>query len=218
LQGPVRALLLLVALGAASCSREPVDKAPPPSPAATAAAVTLCEHGVPGNLCTLCTPALIAVFKAQGDWCAEHGVPESQCLQCHPDLTFTASAATKDWCKEHAVAESKCTRCHPELIVRYIEAGDYCREHEYPASVCPRCHPELVQAAGEQPPVFPEPGTRITLASAETAREAGIETRRVERRRFARTVSSPSTRIVMRSSPRWTTPWSSRSRSTSEMK
>jgi cobalt-zinc-cadmium efflux system membrane fusion protein len=139
-------------------------------------------------LCTRCTPDLIPVFKSQGDWCVEHGVPESQCFDCNPNLTFDTQEAAKDWCKEHAVPESKCTQCNPRLIPGFIAAEDYCREHEYPASVCPLCHPELVVAAGEQAPVFPPPGTKVVLASAMTAVEAGIETRRVDRQRFARTL------------------------------
>ena len=182
----------LVAITTMSCSgrSDPANEAAPAADvrAAPAAGKTLCEHGVPADLCTQCTPDLIPVFKAQGDWCAEHGVPESLCLRCHPDLAFTANEAPKDWCKEHAVPESKCTKCNSALIVRFIEAGDYCRQHEYPASVCPFCHPELVRAASEEMPVFPEPGTKVVLASPETALEAGIETRRAEKRRFARTL------------------------------
>ena len=189
----VRLTLLLVAVGGAGCSRqaEPVNKAATAAGALSASATAgpaLCQHGVPSDLCTQCTPDLIPVFKSQGDWCSEHGVPESQCLECNPNLTFTMRKESKDWCKEHAVPESKCTKCKPALIVQFIAAGDYCREHQYPASVCPICHPELVKAAGEAAPVFPEPGTKVVLASAETAREAGIETRRVEKSRFARTL------------------------------
>jgi cobalt-zinc-cadmium efflux system membrane fusion protein len=183
----------LVAIAAMSCSRQsdPANQAAATADvraAPAAAGATLCEHGVPADLCTQCTPDLIPVFKSQGDWCVEHGVPESLCLKCNPDLAFSANVVAKDWCKEHAVPESKCTKCKPALIVQLIEAGDYCRQHEYPASVCPFCHPELVKAAGEEMPVFPEPGTKIVLASPETALEAGIETRRVERRPFARTL------------------------------
>jgi len=148
----------------------------------------LCEHGVPAELCTKCNPDLIPVFKEQGDWCAEHGVPESQCLKCNPKLTFTAQPAHKDWCKEHAVPESKCTRCNPRLVARFVEAGDFCREHGYPASVCPLCHPELVEAAGEEPPIFPEPGTKVRLASVKTAQHAGIQTQVVENGRIAKTL------------------------------
>jgi cobalt-zinc-cadmium efflux system membrane fusion protein len=156
--------------------------------AASAGELKLCEHRVPAELCTQCNPELIAVFKSQGDWCNEHGVPESQCLTCNPDLTFTAPAAPQDWCREHGVPESKCTKCNPKLVVKFIEAGDYCREHGFPESICPICHPELIEAAGQEPPVFPAPGTRVRLASAETAREAGIETYRVEKRPFARSL------------------------------
>lgn len=192
--GPMMLCALLCA-SVASCSKEPQPAvAQKPSTARTVAGgasepVPLCEHRVPADLCTRCNPDLIDVFKSQDDWCAAHGVPESQCFQCNPGLTFTPQAATpKDWCKEHAVPESKCTKCNPTLVTRFIEAGDYCREHGFPESVCPYCHPELVKAAGMAPPTFPEPGTRVRLASAETAREAGIQTRRVEKRPFARTL------------------------------
>jgi cobalt-zinc-cadmium efflux system membrane fusion protein len=176
--------------GAGACKAESSDteSTAPAASASTAPAgeLKLCEHRVPAELCTQCNPELIAVFKAQGDWCSEHGVPESQCLKCNPDLTFTAPAAPQDWCKEHGVPESKCTKCNPKLVAKFIEAGDYCREHGFPESVCPICHPELIEAAGQEPPVFPEPGTKVRLASPETAREAGIETYRVEKRPFAR--------------------------------
>src|SRR5213594_3526518 len=43
------------------------------------------EHGVLEAVCTKCNPALIAVFKAKGDWCEEHGFPESFCPICHPE-------------------------------------------------------------------------------------------------------------------------------------
>lgn len=153
-----------------------------------AAAVKLCEHRVPAELCTRCNPDLVPVFEAEGDWCEEHGVPESQCLLCNPGLTFTATAAPKDWCREHGLPESKCTRCNPRLVAKYVAAGDYCREHGYPASVCPLCHPELVEAAGEKPPAFPEPGTRVRLASLQTVRDAGILTRAVGAGKVARTL------------------------------
>ncbi len=145
-----------------------------------AQAVTLCEHGVPADLCTHCNPDLIPVFQAQGDWCEKHEVPDTQCFQCNPKLTFSSASAPADWCREHAVPESKCTKCKPALVAKFIEAGDYCREHGYPQSVCPFCHPELARAIGASPPAFPTPGTRVRLASAQTARDAGIETQRAE--------------------------------------
>ena len=39
-------------------------------------------HGVPEALCTKCNAALLAGFRAEGDWCGGHGVPESQCTIC----------------------------------------------------------------------------------------------------------------------------------------
>jgi len=183
-------ITLAAALAACSRTAPAAEPARPPAKtapaAASAAPVKLCEHGVPADLCTQCNPDLIPVFEEQGDWCAEHGVPESQCLKCNPKLTFANAGAQEDWCKEHAVPESKCTRCNPRLVARFVEAADYCREHGYPASVCPLCHPELVEAAGKKPPVFPEPGTKVRLASAQTAVDAGIQTRVAETGRVAR--------------------------------
>lgn len=188
---PLLAAATLAALVTA-CSRavptaEPAKpKAETAAAAVSAAQVQLCNHGVPAELCTKCNPELVPVFKAQGDWCEEHGVPESQCLKCNTKLTFMSQVEHKDWCKEHAVPESKCTKCNPRLVAKFVEAGDFCREHGYPASVCPLCHPELVEAAGEKPPVFPEPGTKVRLASAQTAHDAGIQTRAVQAGRIAK--------------------------------
>jgi cobalt-zinc-cadmium efflux system membrane fusion protein len=167
------------AVAAAAAGHDDAPSAPKP-----------CEHGVPGDICAKCNPDLVATYKEMGDWCDEHGVPESQCLKCNPGLTFDAGAAAQGeaWCKEHAVPEAKCTKCNPKLIEKFIAAGDFCREHGYPESVCPYCHPEKVKAAGHPLPVFPEPGTKIRLASVETEKEAGIETIRAEERPFARTI------------------------------
>jgi len=163
----------------------PAARAAEASAPPAAAKVRLCEHGVPAELCTKCAPELAPVFKETGDWCDEHGLPLSHCKQCNPALDFSAPAAPKDWCKEHAVPESMCTKCHPGLVAKFVAAGDYCREHGYPQSVCPRCNPALVEARGEPLPVFPEPGLKVRLASADTAREAGIETVVVQQQRFA---------------------------------
>ena len=187
--------LLLALVVAAGCSR----KGPPSPPTAPASsktkvlaelvpvAVQLCEHGVPADLCTRCNPSLGEVFKEQGDWCEKHGLPESHCKECNPALTFVAPAAPADWCKEHAVPESKCTKCHPRLVATFVAAGDFCREHGFPESVCPSCHPELAKAAG-QPAGGADLPSVVRLASPETEREAGIETRRIETRRVARSL------------------------------
>ncbi|MBI5501146.1 MAG: efflux RND transporter periplasmic adaptor subunit [Deltaproteobacteria bacterium] len=58
--------------------------ASPSSPAARPAG-EMCEHGVLGAVCPKCHPALAAVYRAKGDWCAEHGFPESFCPTCRPE-------------------------------------------------------------------------------------------------------------------------------------
>ncbi len=60
----------------------------------------LCEHDVPGDVCTRCNPELEADFRAVNDWCGPHGIPESQCHRCHPNLTFEPMPeleAEADW-------------------------------------------------------------------------------------------------------------------------
>lgn len=188
-------VVLAVVTAFAGCdgARAPDAKdKPTTAPAASAESPgALCEHKVTAAICVKCHPEMAAVFKATGDWCAEHGVAESQCFQCNPKLSFekpAENAPPSDWCKEHAVPESKCTKCHPNLIAKYIEAGDYCREHGFPESVCPICHPELPKKVGQPAPVFPEPGTKVTLASAETVKDVDIATARVEKRPFSQTL------------------------------
>lgn len=95
----ISVLICVLALGAASCSKEApsAGKAAPEQTQAKAAHAPAdmkpgshedwCgEHQVPESQCTRCNPDLIPAFKATGDWCAEHGLPESQCLKCNPDL------------------------------------------------------------------------------------------------------------------------------------
>ncbi len=43
------------------------------------------EHGVPEEICALCSAKIAADCKAKGDWCQEHDRPESQCFICHPE-------------------------------------------------------------------------------------------------------------------------------------
>ncbi len=182
----IAVLALGLAAGCGAPAKEPPPAEPPAEAGAAAAAPKLCEHGVPAELCTRCSPELVPVFQATGDWCEEHGVPESQCLRCNPGLRFEAAAPPADWCGEHGVPESKCTKCNPKLVATYVEAGDFCREHGLPASVCPRCDPSKL--AGRKAPVFPEPGTKVTLASAGTERDAGIRAVPVTRRPFSRSL------------------------------
>lgn len=179
---------VIAAAGCGAGTSTPIPASQKEAAEAKAAATELCEHRVPAAICVKCHPEMAAVFKSQGDWCGEHGVPESQCFQCNPQLSFEngpGNAGPADWCKEHAVPESKCTKCHPNLVARFIKAGDFCREHGYAESVCPICHPELAKAAGQPAPAFPGAGTKVRLASAETAQDAGIRTMRLKKEAFA---------------------------------
>ena len=44
------------------------------------------EHGVPEDVCALCSSKVAAEFQKKGDWCKEHDRPDSQCFKCHPEL------------------------------------------------------------------------------------------------------------------------------------
>lgn len=129
-----------------------------------------CEHEVPRAVCPKCNPALVAVYKAKGDWCEGHGFPESFCPTCNPGAAPELDHERGDWCAEHGLPESKCTKCNVELIAKYKLAGDWCGAHGYPESACPICN----RAAGTPVPSAIEPGTKIRFKSAEIEDAAGI--------------------------------------------
>src|SRR5213594_2796022 len=87
------AAIMVLALICPACREQsPASKVPSAQSAAGSAAapapVPAGGRGLGGVLeavCTKCNPALIAVFKAKGDWCEEHGFPESFCPICHPE-------------------------------------------------------------------------------------------------------------------------------------
>jgi cobalt-zinc-cadmium efflux system membrane fusion protein len=86
------ALAATLALGGAGCGRGE-DKAGPSARKAAAKGGTTkahshsewwcAEHGVPEHLCILCSDALMAKAKKEGDWC-EHDRARSQCFACTP--------------------------------------------------------------------------------------------------------------------------------------
>jgi cobalt-zinc-cadmium efflux system membrane fusion protein len=43
------------------------------------------EHGVPEEVCGLCSSKVGKELKAKGDWCGQHDRPDSQCFICHPE-------------------------------------------------------------------------------------------------------------------------------------
>jgi len=44
------------------------------------------EHGIPEEVCSMCSSKAAADFQKQGDWCAEHDRAKSQCFECDPAL------------------------------------------------------------------------------------------------------------------------------------
>jgi hypothetical protein len=42
------------------------------------------EHGVPEDICSLCSDTAAAKFKKEGDWCKIHDRAQSQCFKCDP--------------------------------------------------------------------------------------------------------------------------------------
>jgi len=44
------------------------------------------EHGIPEDVCSMCSAKVAADFQKKGDWCKEHDRADSQCFKCHPEL------------------------------------------------------------------------------------------------------------------------------------
>ena len=54
-----------------------------------------------------------------GWWCAEHGIPEEICSMC--SAKYAAECKKKgDWCEKHERADSQCFICHPELKEKFV--------------------------------------------------------------------------------------------------
>jgi nitrous oxide reductase accessory protein NosL len=80
-------LLVAASIGLAGCKQESENAASvTPTSAEHSHEGWWCkEHGVPEEVCALCSAKIAADFKANGDWCQEHDRPESQCFVCHPE-------------------------------------------------------------------------------------------------------------------------------------
>lgn len=84
----LRLFVVAISLAATGCdggTTGPKAGASPQTVAAPGDGAMCKEHGVLEAVCTKCNPALVAVFKAKGDWCEEHGFPQSFCPICHPE-------------------------------------------------------------------------------------------------------------------------------------
>ena len=77
---------------AAGCNKPASEEKPDETPAAQTSAghthgAWWCdEHGVPEEVCGLCSKKVADDMKAKGDWCREHDRPDSQCFVCHPEF------------------------------------------------------------------------------------------------------------------------------------
>ena len=106
--------------------------------------------------------------------------------------------AAEGMCVEHGVLEALCTKCNPALIPVFQSRGDWCEEHGFPESICPICHPET----GGRPETdvtvedeAPADGTKVRLATPETAARVGIATEPALAADGATTLTAPA-RIV----------------------
>jgi hypothetical protein len=44
------------------------------------------EHGIPEDMCSMCSAKVAKACKAKGDWCDKHDRARSQCFLCEPEL------------------------------------------------------------------------------------------------------------------------------------
>jgi hypothetical protein len=44
------------------------------------------EHGIPEDMCSMCSAKVAKECKAKGDWCDKHDRARSQCFLCEPEL------------------------------------------------------------------------------------------------------------------------------------
>ena len=141
-------------------------------------------HGIAADQCTICDPALIAVFQAANDWCAGHEIPESRCTRCNPEL-IPSFKASGDWCVEHNLPESQCDICNPIARAGEDDHADHDDHEDHSGhdhseeGVAERSgmtpYPGIAVSYATAEPHCPSDGAVIQLASVETASRAGIE-------------------------------------------
>jgi hypothetical protein len=44
------------------------------------------EHGIPEEMCSMCSSKVAEKCKKEGDWCDKHERAKSQCFKCDPSL------------------------------------------------------------------------------------------------------------------------------------
>ena len=60
----------------------------------------------------------LKTVKHDGWWCQEHGVPEEICSLCSEDAAAKCKKEG-DWCKDHDRAKSQCFKCDPTLYAKF---------------------------------------------------------------------------------------------------
>jgi hypothetical protein len=109
-----------------------------------------CAHGVAGEVCVKCHPALADRFAAAGDWCTEPAVPESQCGPRNPPVLPAAPAVPE-----------KPSEVRPSNSVASAETKPASRRSKQPPKAAtppaakPPPNPVASQAAA---PATPDPG------------------------------------------------------------
>jgi cobalt-zinc-cadmium efflux system membrane fusion protein len=142
-------------------------------------------------------------------FCTTHQLPEADCPFCHPELVADGGE-----CAGHGVPEVLCFRCRPQLAAAFKAEGDWCASHDQPESQCDVCNPgegsdRSAAATPQTPSLALEPITlddlprrarppsvtcatgrnTIRLASADTARDIGLEFQPVDRRPLHQTLT-----------------------------
>ncbi len=83
-------MLAMTALFAGGCGQQAADRGEPADVTDVShddhSGWWCAEHGVPEEVCSMCSAKAAKECKAKGDWCEEHNRAESQCFQCDPSL------------------------------------------------------------------------------------------------------------------------------------
>lgn len=155
------------------------------------------EHEVAEALCWRCRPALVAAFKAAGDWCGGHDCPESLCTLCGGSCSIsgpTPGAATT------GASSADQTAGHPNDHAHATDDGHAHDDHAHVAGA-PGAQDEHDHA--HTPPTelgtprslrTPNPDCHasvavVELASAEIAQRAGLTFATAEVRPVTQTVT-----------------------------
>lgn len=131
------------------------------------------EHGVPERFCTLCHPNRKETLLL----CPEHGdIPEDICTKCHPDVREKHDLRMCP--KGHGLPEHFCIDCGTASGSAGAAMPDdgWCATHNRPESRCTDCQDGVGVADAK---ACRQPLPLVRLASAELAKDVGLETAEV---------------------------------------